>query len=1025
MTNPDSTMPWVKKHTSTDGVVRPSLVLRMTTDSNYIYDQIGYVVGYNVPVHTKAMLNCGLPGQRIPGAVQWSVTENIESPTHTATAEFINALPVSQTQTTLTANLDKQVYSPTCRYHIVRNGYGVPMQLTGSIPIGFYTDPTTGGKYVEENLLYRIMANETVSVTSTSGFPDPRVPSDEADASAYWTTSATGSGAYYILIDDEIMRVHDYTGTTFEVAPGGRGVNGIIQAHTAGAAVKLLGFPPYAGGEWAGIGYLSAHDYRPYRSPLRPGTCFASYEGFGTFASGSLSKSSWTPGSDRGYAFTGYWFVTNQDSSVSVDGKATIQIELNSTGHILQQQKISPQALRRLKTSNDNWASAIFDQAGHTRNIPGDWVDFHKWNPWLPESYPLKLKTEYAQHKEFLEHMEGSGQGTKCPYCYQEWQDAVGKGGKYSQDEIALQRQVGRHVYAQSVRVFNQGNGVWDAGPLRTYGRLMLAMAKASWENQTVVEANPLAQRFTKMPNALWDNLNNWFSGRVWNGSLSFTFDGDKPDYFYKQKSEGYAFDDQTFDDRQVLQLKRSKLLCPFEASYDNQEWFTPIADLAELNRMTFQISRQGYPILVPLGFKLRGRSHLNSGVGTNGEWHQAWGGNINNYSHNLDSSGVLTHVTVTGKTAFESDFAITAAGTSYDLINSRLYWHSSRVGNKEALQMTGGIVQSDTLSLDQIVFGLDWDTNRASWGGVTLLREGEFESLAPMPSFPNTAAVLVYDPGPGLSSRGEYVEFVQKALNFFIKRRYISIPKDRNDNSYPLGLIIDGVFGSATEDAVKRLQNMLRNTQKPSGAYYLVGSVYEPGGVNYGKWTPHLNGVAKEWITNNAEYIATDIWWYALAQLPWEYYVAAMTGMPIPQRRAEESTNLAEDGWTIDQNQLLTNIEEWQKTFLRTAVMLGNHKVDESINKAAVRQINTTYADPRIELGDVIWLDIPGFLAPTDLLGNTRPPFEHGVYVTQVNRSMDLVAGTYTGTYSGYRYRGQFDDSFATHPDNFYQEYQ
>ena len=103
----------------------------------------------------------------------------------------------------------------------------------------------------------------------------------------------------------------------------------------------------------------------------------------------------------------------------------------------------------------------------------------------------------------------------------------------------------------------------------------------------------------------------------------------------------------------------------------------------------------------------------------------------------------------------------------------------------------------------------------------------------------------------------------------------------------------------------------------------------------------------------------------------------------------------------------LYLEVETWHRNFFHTAVNVGNKTVDDSINKATARSVGTNMADPRIQPGDVIWCEIPGHLSKTNMFGRDKPPFTNGIFVTSITRQMDLLSGSYTGTYSGYRYRG------------------
>ena len=90
------------------------------------------------------------------------------------------------------------------------------------------------------------------------------------------------------------------------------------------------------------------------------------------------------------------------------------------------------------------------------------------------------------------------------------------------------------------------------------------------------------------------------------------------------------------------------------------------------------------------------------------------------------------------------------------------------------------------------------------------------------------------------------------------------------------------------------------------------------------------------------------------------------------------------------------------------------------SSNKATQQVFNSNLADPRIQLGDVIWGTVPGYLTPVNYFGHAKQPFQNGVYISSITRNMDLQQGTYTASYQGYRYRGNFDSILMTNANNY-----
>lgn len=1041
---PDTTIPWIQGITNGISMPKPGLVVRFATDSNYILEHYTQLADYGYSsAQAKALLNTHTPGMRLPGLLSWDVTEGIDSQTSTAKLELINALPKSQKTLTLGADLALQHHSPNVRSHVVQNGIGVPIRLpnnpdyTAHQRIDKYTDPTTGKAYREENLLYREFLWEDLSLTSdpyAAGWPNPKCPKDECDmpasqySSSYWPAGTNGVGAYFVLIDNEVIRVADWKNVTngdgvnkLLIPPGGRAVNGVLEAHTAGATVTLLGFGPYTG-DWAGVGYLSIDDFRPHRSILRPGSCLVSYEGWGDVTpaaqdNGFLLKEPYRQlsanQSARNYCFTGWWFIKNVETTYGDDGVSKVSVDLVSPAWILENNKINQKNIYRIVNAVGKYRlrDTIFDEAGHTRDIEGDWVDFNNWDPSLPGAYPLQIKTEFAQHKAFFDHMRDTELGKNCEFCQQEYQNYL-QAHKPGDNPVIEARQIGRHIYRESIRVFRKQKGdVWDAGPVKTFIRLMMRMAKFTWENPDLW-ANPLGQRFTKIPNLLWNNMASLDQGQVWNGQLSFELQDKDPGFSWQAGDEVRA-------SSTISKGLRIPFTCPFESTYDRQPWYQPMQDLADMNRMTFRLDRRGKPIFIPQGMKLRGvswepkfykaRFGTNQPAYVNGEWHMSFGASISGYSHQIDVSSINTIVSVSGTTAFDSQFTIDAAGTSFDLERGKLVWNSSRAGNKDALMLTGGIQQIDTVSLDNQTLGLDWNTDPSGYG-LKLYRDGEgYVIVDKMPAlYPkrlerakNSKNQDVKNP-PSLAA----VRQVQDAINFLRVRSYINAFKSPGSDKYIEKLQVDGKFGKDTEEGVKAVQRFLRAQQELDTP--IKNNVPAANDDDYGVWTHSTYLAYKQWVYRNREFLKTDVWWYVAGGYDWQYYVASVTGLPIPQRK--DPTITVGNQWIVDQMALKVNVEEWQKQFLKQAINIGNKVVDDSVNRASVRQISSNFADPRIEIGDVIWLEIPGFLSSDRLDVTSRKDFDHGMYVTNITRSMD-VQGSYKATYSGYRYRGNFDD--------------
>lgn len=1076
--NADDTRRWVETY-RVGKKVKPTLIVRAATDSNYINDQFIQLPAYGGNfAFTKSISNVVSPGQRLPGCLNWSVTESLENVVQSAQLTVLDALAQSRISTTITAfgvgtknntitsvgSMPAQWHSTTIRTQWVSDGNGIAQQLVGNLPINAYKDPSLSGnpysqQFREDNLLYRIFEPEVIQVADLSNFPDPACPVAEAEGpNEWWDTDSFGSlkgvGAYYVLIDQEVMRVTkiDRATNRIFIVPGCRGSAGSITAHNVGATVQLLGFPPF-NGRWSAYGYLMPEDFKINQSPMRPGTCWVSYEGYGI--PGDYQVRGQKPGLSKVFdrrnnmCFTGYWFVQNPELTLDDTGVPQLQCTLQSAGFLLSEQKIDPDNIQRSRNVFYSWAKATFDDIGYNRKIPGDWFDFNVWDPVLPGAYPLTISTEYAQHKAFFDHMTDTDMGRQCEFCQQEWLDYVKQheSGKPT-GAIREARAVGKHIYKESIRVFNKG-GQFNAGPLKTFGRLMHALAAAAWENP--LEGNSLGTRWTKIPNKLFTNLTTFENGRVWNGQLAYDTVG---------STKGYDWSNPTHEDLWVHGA-RLPLKSPFTVQYDRQPWSQPMTDLADLNRMTYSITREGYPVFVPMGKKMRGipayslvndpgynGPHAEAGNFVNkygvetadtdvgmGEWHLAYGGSIDSYTHTIDSSSVLTLVYVSCQTAFgdEITFTIPAAGTGVATSNdknmnmvAKTVLYSNKVGNKEGLVLTSGAQATDAVSLDNLLLGLDWNTHPASWGLQVKRGPDQLEQVDAQPPMPNPSGLSLYlESDDSKKDKGKKrTKKIQQLINFMMERRYIG-PAVFDDNGtivYPTQINEDSKFNKATDSGVKNIQQFLTgqsgiNFVQQSGKYFFIGTGGVPTfGDKPGTWGQATYQGMQAWMSINSEYIKTDVWWYVQNGLPWDQYICAVTGMFIPERRDASDKNL----WLIDQNALKTEAESWMKQFFKDAINYGNAIVDDSINKASQKVINTNMGDPRIQLGDVVWAKIPGYLAPQNSFGSYIAPFLNGIYITGITRTMDLQAGSYTASYQGYRYRGYFEQKLMTNASNY-----
>lgn len=1100
----DDTRNWADTY-RINGRLKPGLSVRAATDSNYINGMSVALPAYGgTTVFANAICNILSPGQRIPGLLSWSVTESLSNITQTAQLEVLDALPISSTSAKITGfavgtpslqgapstitpvnYMPAQWCSTTIRYQWVQNGSGISTQLVGNHPISMFYDPTLAGNpyvqtFQEQNLQYRVFEPEIIVVDNISAFPNPMVPYTERDSAGgttfneWWDVGGFGDGAqmpvgaYYVLVDGiEVMRITkiDYANNYLYVIPGGRGAAGTITEHLVGGAVQLLGFKPFTG-KWTALGYLMPQDFRTYQSPMRSGACFCSYEGYGDpgmYVGAGATGLSKTFNRANNMCFTGYWFVTSPQATVDDTGTPKLSVTLQSAGYVVNEQQINIDTIQRSQAVLGNWATTVFDEIGYTRAVPGSWLDYAQWDPSLPGSYPLGIMTEYGQNEAFFQHMQDSNMGTTCQECQNEYLDYIAQ-HEHGQatGSIAETRAVGKHVYQESIQVYNNG-GTFNAGPLKTFGRLMTAMAIGSWDNP--LEGNSLGTRWTKMPNALFNNMLNWTNGRVWNGQLGFEF---------SSETDSYDFSNQTHTDEFVYGL-RVALKCPFQVTYDQQPWSQPGLDLASMNHMTYNFTREGYPIFIPVGKILRGLPNPanNAALGTNtptgwftdnygnetcdmdvghGNWHLAYGGSIDQYTHTIDPTGIYTLVYVSCQTAFgnEVQFTVPAAGTGIkptqafnEQTNEKLVWYSGKVGNKEGLQMTSGVQQTDSVTIDNLLLGLDWNTKPASWG-LTLTRDANNNlQVDAQPPCPDPAPHLYYFNSPDSNRHPNTVQKIQKFVNFMIERRYIgpAVTDALGHIVYNYQIVESKVFDEPTAAGVIGVQqfmaqadNGVNTSQWPttfqrdtSGAQprYIFKMPNPNGGYqgyeyidNEGQWGEATYQACHYWLQNNKEFIMTDVWWYVQNGLSWDQYVAAIVGLPIPQYQ-----DAATDGkWAIDQIALDSEIEQWMKQYFKDAVNYGNSVVDDSINQATQKVIQTNFADPRIQMGDVIWAEVPGYMSNANRFGTSGNSSNtlNGIYVTDISRTMDLQNGTYSATYQGYRYAGNFENTVVVNPSNY-----
>lgn len=991
----DSSRAWAEQNKDSNGIIRPQLALRLATDSSWIHNMKAYLPAYGREARTGSIMNCGLPTQTVWGAMNWSVTESHEDETAQASFEIVNALPVSTVTTTATTALSNNLYSNVIIASYITDSLGVTEKLVGNTPVENHFD-AQGYRYHENKLRYRQFDNQSITLSSAADFPNPGIPTADADNDvpddAFYAKATNGVGAYYIRVDQEIMRVCAMSGNILYIPPGGRAQNGILQAHGVGATIDLLGFGPHTG-EYVGHGMFAVNDYKPYMATYRTGTCVTSYEGYGKITGPLVHAFDY----HRNYTFTGFWFVHNVEDSVDEAGVPRLKVSLNGVQDLVSKQKITIDVIQRMKTKFGEWelskngtsaGAPLFAASAHRRDIPGDWVDYDSWDPTLKDSYPLKIKTEVSQHKEFFDHMADTQYGKQCIICRHElkaWKLRTGHKdtGAYVN---AAARAVGRHIYKQSIRVQH---------PIQTYIRLMLTMCMMTWDHPP--QGVDLAQKFTKIPNSLFNNIRNVGTGLIYNGQLDFDL---------ATNSQQFDWTKPTYDSLKVVS-SRTNLTCPFESSYDNVGFSQPIQDLAEANDMFFWVNRRGYPVLVPKQFRLRpsgwGYQDLDQGIqypkegpdgnrDQGGEWFLSYGASIGSYTHSIDSDSIITQCWVTGTTAFDSTFTVASAGTGFNGSGDRIVFGPVS-GSRDGLALTGGVQQLDTVSMDSAVLGLDWDIKPAALGLTTDNSDGQ-KQIEGVPGY--------YDGEPPQGQNTDQskknpngVRRIQEWVNFLLQRKYIN-PLHVGGKYLYGNLPVDGKFDKWTEDGVQKMQTLTGAT---------VNGVY----------SRNTYSSLKQWIQDNNHYLKFDIFWYVQNGKTWEEYVAALTGVHVPLKSSGQKQEKNVGGknstipkWIIDDRGLNKAVNVWQKKFVQDAINIGNRKVDDSINRAGQRSISSNIADPRIQPGDVIWANVPGHQVDTDMQGGRQRPFSNGIYVSSVSRQMDLTTGTYTASYTGYRYIGQ-----------------
>lgn len=1020
----DTTRDWVERH-RTNSEIKPSLLIRYATDTNYFQNS------------DKAVMNLALPGQRVPNPMTWSVTEAADQLVQSATLNCLNCCLVSKRTTTLTSTIPFQTHGSviTSQWTMSEKGgdFGGLYKYDGNFPIGHFHPlgtpffPYGSLNYEEGDVRFRLFDNTTFTVASSAGFPNAAIPQDDDNDVpdiGHYTSASNGAGAYFVMVDQEIIRVCNLSGNTFEIPPGGRGIGGTpIQTHTSGATVTLLNYGPYTG-EWVGMGYMNVDDYNPETSLMRVGTCLVSYEGYGNI-SGPMSH---TVDHGRNYVFTGYWFVTGVQPALNSDGLPTIQIDLKSGAHMIDNQTVNPTLLARMGSAMAGWTNGIWGNADYKRVVPSQWINFKSWDPAQQNAYPLTVSTEWAQNKAYLEHYQSTDRGHKCEICIQDvnkWLKGMGINQPYGTATVSPQhfddenRVVGMHIYKESIRVSNEA-----AGPLKTYIALMAVIAMSSWDHPAL--ETELAQMFTKIPNRLASALTNIHTGLCFNGQLSMRVEDPIRNATKDWFNPGYVDD--------FIVSQRDELLCPFTSTYDQVPFTQPMQDLADVNAASLWFTREGYPVFVPQFFSFRPR---NFGDGRSGyrtfqafqaqddsqrieapssEWHMSYGGCISDYSSSVDASQVFTVANVTGTLPYDgSTITVYGGGTGISQASGSVgkrIMYSPLGGNRDGLAMTGGVTRVTTMGLDNVILGLNWDTKAAKWGvaqqkvdaGGATVEAGTQYVLNGMPPLYEGQVEIGLSNGTASNGHSYHenarhlpsrVKDVQQTLSFFQIHRYgVFIYKGKAQ----YGVTEDGKWGEETDAAMKALQ------------LYLNAHPGATGGITVrtdGQYGQTVFRAINNFLLNNANYIKNDVFSYAVTMSPWDEYVAAITGVPVKL-----------NGQTLDLGQYAINdtgtqsaVRDWaNRSFSRPLVNIANRLVDNSINKATARSISCSMADPRVQPGDTIWLNIPGYLGT-----QTSPPYTNGMYVMQVGRSMDLVQGNYTATLSGCRYAADHNGDYQS----------
>ena len=1091
----DDTRNWVEPY-RVNGMLKPNFVLRFATDTNYVYNQHMVLPAYERKVYTQSIMNLTLPGMRVPHVLNWQVQESIENEVSSGSFEIINGLSVSSVTAELTSALTAERHSKTINASYVQGSLLFTKVVEGDVDVSTIIDRTINGKDIyfnEDRLRFRQFECQSFEIDDPyEKFPNPAIRIDDDNDirdDRFFNEAAGfqhlgGVGSYYVKINNEIIRVVGKLGSEFFIPPGGRGINGILEAHSIGDTVTLLGFGPPTG-EVTGIGMFSLNPYSPQRSPFRPGTALVSYEGYG-----ELSSLEHAFDASRNYQFTGYWFVDSVEESLGEDGVAKLRISVEGPASMLTKQQVTIDTVQRIGNNFGTWKAPpqigeedpkkIFSDAGHTRDIPGDWVDYNSWDSSIKGAYPLQVKTEYAQHKEYFDHMKETNLGKDCLQCRKEkaeWEKLHKEKKGNTSNANKLNRAIGRHIYKKSIRVLRE-----EGGPLKTYIRLLNTIAMAAWDNPP--QGLELGQRFTKIPNKLYDNMRNIETGLLFNGQPTFNLSQSRntvPTKDFDWSSPGFSEYGIVYDVK--------TLTAPFESSYDKSSFSQPGRDLAEVNGSTYWINREGYPVFAPANWILRpfgGSSQTPTELSgkpgyrdlakttpyTNeigiGEWFLSYGGSIHSYQKNIDPSGIITQTRVSCQTAFEEGtFTIASAGTGSDKEGYPVFY-GGRAGNKLGLALTGGVQQVDTLSLENLRLGLDWNTKPAAWG-VQENRDGDIKVLEKRPDLYNPGGKEV-SPG-GSISVNKYknlsqnrskdwrndIKKIQNTINFFLTRKLIDAHRfdskkkddnnqkdDKSKGTWVYELKEDGEYGEKTAYFVKALSKYLKqellaynedkNPEDPA-AVIPSNEVWNPNtsdGETYSRYTYRM---LDQYFTFFKQYLINDPVWWAYSDRTWTEYVAHIVGLPVAMKNTDKGTSSKKPSskektkvnWVVDEKATQKNVENWMKQFHDDAVKAGARKVDMSIEKSVQRTIQSNIADPRIQPGDIIWVKVPGlekqyddrsFLPTYNQTGSEvtpvmRYPHTSGMYVTSISRQIDLQSGAYTASYSGHLYKGLYGRDF------------